>query len=138
MLKNVAMLMAVTFISTLGHASAKTSLLGLAKGVALNCENGTIDEVGDEYLSIRVTEDKLELSPYESSLAISKKFIKSTDTTLTIKPMVVTMISEGDKYKTSVSGRIVFKKTAKNISAIYLMTFDGYESQEILTCTIGK
>lgn len=124
----VVLLAAFSLLLSLSQAQA---FLGVKAGKALNCENGSIDRMGDSHVAVTVTKHAIDIYYYESSFTLTSKVIDSVSPYITFANKKIIMTSEGDEYPITLSGSIVPFDGNK----IQLYTIiDGYVSVDTLTC----
>jgi hypothetical protein len=105
------------------------SLNAFAQGPTLNCNNGTIEEMGDSLFSLELSESELNVQPYESGFSIpwnklttslmpdGSKLIYTTD-------FEVTFSSEGDEYVKWLNV-LILKINKAQSEATLTYTFNG-------------
>lgn len=78
-------------------------LNAFAQGPVLNCNNGTIEEVGDSLFSLELSESELTLQPYESGFSIpwhklNYSLVRDGSRVIYTSDFEIIFSSEGDEY----------------------------------------
>jgi hypothetical protein len=97
---------------------AMASNLGLGR---LECNNGTIEEVGDGLFELTVLRDRIEFRPYESGFTIRARDMVRSGNTIAALAKTVKISAEGEESTVLINAILIFSndRTKANLATSY-------------------